>query len=151
MKVVRSALRAFTPQEIFQVLISVKRLSRPQGHSAAGRIMPKKNSNDTIGNRTNIPFKFNADPKIRQLPSNVIVQFDKKWCLDSIAFIYCPGETVIILILLLRLRNHTYWQRGLLYRRLWTAWGMIADRSHVLITHTDIPVVIFVSEVLISW
>ena len=28
------------------------RLSQPQGHSAAGRIMPMKNSNDTIGNRT---------------------------------------------------------------------------------------------------
>jgi len=27
-------------------------LSRPQGHSAAGRIMSMKNSNDTIGNRT---------------------------------------------------------------------------------------------------
>jgi hypothetical protein len=39
------------PQEIFLVLISVKRLSRPQDHSAAGRIMSMKNSNDTIGNR----------------------------------------------------------------------------------------------------
>ena len=28
------------------------RLSRPQGHSAAGRIVSMKNSNDTIGNRT---------------------------------------------------------------------------------------------------
>ena len=28
------------------------RLSEPQGHSAAGRIMSMKNSNDTIGNRT---------------------------------------------------------------------------------------------------
>ena len=28
------------------------RLSQPQGHSAAGRIMSMKNSNDTIGNRT---------------------------------------------------------------------------------------------------
>jgi len=27
-------------------------LSQPQGHSAAGRIMTLKNSNDTIGNRT---------------------------------------------------------------------------------------------------
>jgi hypothetical protein len=32
------------------------RLSQPQGHSAAGRIMSLKNSNDTIGNRTrNLP------------------------------------------------------------------------------------------------
>ena len=29
-----------------------QRLSQPQGHSAAGRIMSMKNSNDTIGNRT---------------------------------------------------------------------------------------------------
>jgi len=29
-----------------------QRLSRPQGHSANGRIMSLKNSNDTIGNRT---------------------------------------------------------------------------------------------------
>ena len=28
------------------------RLSRPQGHSAIGRIMSMKNSNDTISNRT---------------------------------------------------------------------------------------------------
>ena len=28
------------------------RLSRPQGHSATGRIMSLKNSNDTVGNRT---------------------------------------------------------------------------------------------------
>jgi hypothetical protein len=29
-----------------------QRLSQPQGHSATGRIMSLKNSNDTIGNRT---------------------------------------------------------------------------------------------------
>ena len=29
-----------------------QRLSRPQGHSATGRIMSMKNTNDTIGNRT---------------------------------------------------------------------------------------------------
>jgi len=29
-----------------------QRLRQPQGHSAAGRIMSMKNSNDTIGNRT---------------------------------------------------------------------------------------------------
>jgi hypothetical protein len=36
------ASAAFTPQEIFLVLISVKRLSRPQGHSATDRIMSMK-------------------------------------------------------------------------------------------------------------
>jgi len=49
-----SALRTgrLYPQEIHLVLISVKRLSRPHGHSATGRIMSLKNSSDTIGNRT---------------------------------------------------------------------------------------------------
>ena len=42
-----NALAAFTPHEIFLVL-----LSRPQGHSAARTIFSIKNSNDTIGNRT---------------------------------------------------------------------------------------------------
>ena len=50
-----SALRTgrfYTPKEILLVLISVKRLSRPQGYSSAGRIMSMKIFNDTIGNRT---------------------------------------------------------------------------------------------------
>jgi hypothetical protein len=34
------------------LLISVKRLDRRQSHSAVGRIMSMRNSNDTIGNRT---------------------------------------------------------------------------------------------------
>jgi hypothetical protein len=39
------------------------RLSQPQGHSAAGRIMSMKNSNYTIGNRTcNLPA-YNTVPK----------------------------------------------------------------------------------------
>jgi hypothetical protein len=39
-------------QEIFLVLVSVKRLSQPQGHNATGRILLMKNSSDTIGNQT---------------------------------------------------------------------------------------------------
>ena len=38
------------------------RLSQPQGHSAAGRIMSMKNSNDTIGNRTRDLPAFSAVP-----------------------------------------------------------------------------------------
>ena len=49
-----SSGRFYTPptQEICLVLITVKRLSRPQDHSAAGRIRPTKNSKGAIGNRT---------------------------------------------------------------------------------------------------
>jgi hypothetical protein len=50
---VRSTLRAGCPLPPgrFLVLISVKRLSRPQGHYAAGRIRAFEKSNDLIGNR----------------------------------------------------------------------------------------------------
>jgi hypothetical protein len=45
--------RLYTPpQEIFLVLISVRVWVNPRGHSAAGRFMSMKNSNDTIGNQT---------------------------------------------------------------------------------------------------
>jgi len=40
-----------------------KRLSQPQGHSAAGRIMSMKNSNDTIGNQTRDLPTYNAVPQ----------------------------------------------------------------------------------------
>jgi hypothetical protein len=60
-KVVSLTHRPPLPQEIHLVLISVKRLSRPQGHSATGRVMSLKNSNDTFGNwlsnnKTNFRF-----------------------------------------------------------------------------------------------
>jgi hypothetical protein len=41
-------------------------LSRPQGHSAAGRIMSMKNSNDTIGNRSrNLPVCSSVPQPLR--------------------------------------------------------------------------------------
>jgi hypothetical protein len=52
-KVVSHKHRLLLPyQEIFLVLISVRGWVDPRGHSAAGMIMSMKNSNDTIGNRT---------------------------------------------------------------------------------------------------
>ena len=56
------------PPEIFLALISVKDLSRPQGHSAAGRIMSMKNSSDTIGNRTRDLPACSAVPHPTALP-----------------------------------------------------------------------------------
>jgi len=56
MMVVRlSALRTgplLPPREYSWYSFLLERLSQPQGHSAAGRIMWMKNSSDTIGNRT---------------------------------------------------------------------------------------------------
>ena len=40
------------PQENIPGTHFCYRVSQPQGHIAAGRIMSMKNSNDTIGNRT---------------------------------------------------------------------------------------------------
>jgi hypothetical protein len=50
-KVVSLTHRAPLPPGNNLIFISVKRLSRPQGQSATGRIMSLKNSND-IGNRS---------------------------------------------------------------------------------------------------
>jgi len=43
------------------------RMSRPQGHSATGRIMSLKNSNDTINNRLETPnlLRTRTEPQIR--------------------------------------------------------------------------------------
>jgi hypothetical protein len=56
-----SALRAGRPlsPRIFLVLIFVKSLSRPQGHSAAGRITSTEKSNDLIGIEP-VPFRLVA-------------------------------------------------------------------------------------------
>jgi hypothetical protein len=66
MKVVRlSALctGCLYPQEGFLVLISVKRLSRPQGHNATERIKSLKNSSDSTGNRTRDLLACSAVPQ----------------------------------------------------------------------------------------
>ena len=70
-KVVRlSTLRTghLYPQEIFLVLISVKGWVKPLGHTAAGRIMSTKNSNDTVGNRTRDLPACSAVPQPTALP-----------------------------------------------------------------------------------
>jgi hypothetical protein len=76
MKVVRlSALRTgrLYPQEIFPVLISVRGLVRPQGHSAAGRIMSMKNSTDTIWDRMRDLPTYSAVPQSIATPRTLYV------------------------------------------------------------------------------
>jgi hypothetical protein len=51
-KVVSPTTDRLYPQEIFLVLSSLRGRVNPGGHSAAGRIISIKTSNDTIGNRT---------------------------------------------------------------------------------------------------
>jgi hypothetical protein len=60
-----SALHASLPLSPgkFLVLISVKRLSRPQGHSAAGRIWSIEKSSDLIWNRTHDLLACNLVPQ----------------------------------------------------------------------------------------
>jgi hypothetical protein len=62
------------PQEIFLVLIAVKRLSQPQGNSAAGRIMSMKNSSDTNGNRSRDLPTWTTVPKPTAPPSTPSVK-----------------------------------------------------------------------------
>jgi hypothetical protein len=67
-----SALRAgrppFTSTGRFLVLISVKRLSRPQGYSAAGRIRSIEKSSDLRSNRTRDLSAFSIVPQPTTLP-----------------------------------------------------------------------------------
>jgi hypothetical protein len=57
----------YTPGRIL-VLISVKRLSRPQGHSEAGRTRWIEKSNDLIGNRTRDLPACSIVPQLTTLP-----------------------------------------------------------------------------------
>jgi len=71
MKVVRlSALRTsrlYPPGNIPSTYFC-ESLSQPQGHNAAGRIMPMKNSSDTIENRTRDLLACSAVPQSRVPP-----------------------------------------------------------------------------------
>ena len=68
------------PQEVLLVLICVRGWVEPQGHSAAGRIMSMKNSNDTIGNRTRDLPTCSAVPQ-PTAPLRVKYQLIlKNWC-----------------------------------------------------------------------
>ena len=52
-----------------------QRLSRPQGHSAAGMITSTKNSNDTIGNRIRDPPACSAVPQPTATPGAPVFEF----------------------------------------------------------------------------
>ena len=49
-----------------------KRLSRPQGHSAVGKVMSMENPNDTIGNRTRDLPTCSAVPQPTALPRTTV-------------------------------------------------------------------------------
>ena len=74
---------AFTPQEILPVLISIKRLSRSQGHSAAGRIKSIKNSNNTIGNRTRLVAQYPNQPRSPCSMEFVVIRLSNRLPLRS--------------------------------------------------------------------
>jgi hypothetical protein len=68
-----------------------KRLSRPQGHSAAGRIMSMKNSNDTMGNRSRDLPVCSAVPqplrhRVPQWPSKVKINSASSWFDDTLTW-----------------------------------------------------------------
>ena len=67
-----SALRTgrLYPQEMLLVLISVKRLSRPQGHSAIGRILCQRIIPMTPSGIEPAPFRF---PVRTQQPERMVV------------------------------------------------------------------------------
>ena len=69
------------------------RLSQPQGHNAAGRIMSMKNSNDTIGNWTRDlptcsavpqPTALQRAPHFLKYNMKILLDFNAKW-----------GETIL--------------------------------------------------------
>ena len=71
---------AFTPQKVPWYSFMLETLSIP-GHSAAGRIMSMKNTNDTIGNR---PCDFTAfsavlQPNAPTRDSNIVTSFILFW------------------------------------------------------------------------
>jgi hypothetical protein len=57
--------------------MKVVRLSQPQGHSAAGRIMSMKNSTNTIGNRTRDLPACSAVPQQTAPPSAPIRKLEE--------------------------------------------------------------------------
>jgi len=54
-------------------------MSQPQGHSATGRIMSMKNSNDTIWNRTRDLPACSAVPQPTAYPKIPLVKWLKWW------------------------------------------------------------------------
>jgi len=81
-------------------------LSRTQGHSAAGRTKPMKNSNDTIGNRTRAVPEPTAPPRA---PFNLLYRFKHRQllltfskdsvCVESvISYVKLPMVAVFVVL-----------------------------------------------------
>jgi hypothetical protein len=72
------------------VLISVRR------HSTAGRIMSMKNSNDTIGKRTDDPPACSAVPQPTEPPrAPVLINITEKFQIRNFTTV-CPVEVALI-------------------------------------------------------
>jgi hypothetical protein len=56
---------AFTPQEIFLVIISVKRLGWPQGRIVAGRIKTVKNSKHSASTNYATMYPMGQSPALK--------------------------------------------------------------------------------------
>ena len=84
---------AFTLQEIFLALISVRGWVDPQGHNAIGNIMSMKNSNDTIGNQTRDRLTCSAVPQPTAPPAACPITVTylsklQKYSYNAIAYLY---------------------------------------------------------------
>ena len=77
-----------------------QRLSQPQGHSVARRIMSMKNSNDTIGNRTRDLLACSTVPQPTEpprAPSSSLVLLFTVMCSDIFMYVTYTSITQFLL------------------------------------------------------
>jgi len=102
------------PPGIIPGTLFCKRLSRPQGHSAAGRIKSIKNCSDTIGNRTrNLPASTNCANACPNKNENHEYFLEGKGG-------QCVGLTIFMCRLSTNLGASTSWNPKGLYRSCFT-------------------------------
>jgi hypothetical protein len=79
-----------------------ERLSQPQGHTAAGRIMSIKNTNETIGNRTHDLPACSAVPQPRAPPRGKTISIAYSECVSvgmrHLVICRLPGSAILHII-----------------------------------------------------